>query len=75
MSLLSHLNNSFQCQVINVPENSLQNVISFPPEGAFVVTSSIQIASQQRVSFKFNKARLDLPEKRTIPFPPFGKGW
>ncbi|GMH32851.1 hypothetical protein BSKO_00685 [Bryopsis sp. KO-2023] len=62
-------------QVVDVENKSLQNVITFPPEGAFVVTSSIQVASDQRVRFKFNKARLDLPDNKKIPFPPYGEGW
>ncbi len=53
----------------------LQNVITFPPEGAFVVDSGIQVAGPQRVLFKFKSAQLQLPEGKTWTLPPFGQGW
>jgi len=61
-------------QVIDVGNESLQNVITFPPDGAFIVSSGIKVVGPQRVDFKFNSAKLKLP-KRDIPFPPFGQGW
>lgn len=39
-------------QVIDVPGRTLNNVITFPPDGVFFVRSSIEIASQQRVNFR-----------------------
>ena len=54
---------------------TLQNVITFPPEGAFVVDSSIQVASDQRTEFKFSSATLTLPAGRALRLPPFGQGW
>lgn len=62
-------------QVIDLKSNMLQNVITFPPEGAFIVDSSINVAGLQRVDFQFNAAGLKLPEGRRLPFPPFGQGW
>ena len=53
----------------------LQNVITFPPEGAFIVDSSIAIAGPQRTEFQFGAATLKLPAGRVLPLPPFGKGW
>ncbi|KAG5088216.1 hypothetical protein JHK86_000828 [Glycine max] len=38
-------------QVIDVRERTLNNVISFPPDGVFFVRSSIEVASPQRVNF------------------------
>ncbi|KAK9867961.1 hypothetical protein WJX84_006014 [Apatococcus fuscideae] len=61
-------------QVIDVENNSLQNVITFPPDGAFVVESSLEVIGDQRTNFKFSGAKLKLP-KRTLNIPPFGKGW
>lgn len=62
-------------QVIDVEGGCLQNVITFPPEGAFIVNSSISIAGPQRTEFQFNAATLKLPGGRALPLPPFGKGW
>ena len=39
-------------QVIDVDKKTLNNVITFPPDGVFFVRSSIEIASSQRVNFK-----------------------
>lgn len=39
-------------QVINVENLTLNNVITFPPDGVFFVRSDIQVASAQRVDFK-----------------------
>lgn len=40
-------------QVIDVQKRILNNVITFPPDGVFFVRSDIQIASPQRVNFRF----------------------
>eukprot|EP00873_Tetraselmis_striata_P036818 jgi/Tetstr1/457082/TSEL_043743.t1 len=61
-------------QVIDVEGGTLQNVITFPPDGAFIVTSGVSVAGPQRMDFKFSAAKLKLP-KRDIPFPPVGQGW
>jgi hypothetical protein len=61
-------------QVIDVEEGTLQNVITFPPSGAFVVSSAISIAGPQRTEFQFTAATLKLQD-RDIALPPFGKGW
>lgn len=58
-----------------ISEKKLCNIITFPPDGAFIVDSDISIAGDQRVDFKFNAAKLNLPNGKSIPFPPFGKGW
>ncbi|GFH25952.1 cytochrome P450, partial [Haematococcus lacustris] len=44
---------SWRCwpQVIDVQAGLLQNVITFPPEGAFIVDSDISLAGPQRVQF------------------------
>lgn len=62
-------------QVIDVAGGSLQNVITFPPEGAFVVDSGIAVSGPQRVDFKFSGARVELPRGRRVALPPFGSGW
>lgn len=61
-------------QVIDTDAQTLKNVITFPPDGAFVVRSKIEILSNQRVQFEFVGASLKLP-KRDIKLPPYGKGW
>ncbi|KEH22347.1 plastid lipid-associated protein [Medicago truncatula] len=61
-------------QVIDVKNLSLNNVITFPPDGVFFVRSNIEIASEQRVNFKFTSAVLR-GKKWEIPLPPFGQGW
>lgn len=40
-------------QVIDVKKRILNNVITFPPDGVFFVRSDIEIASPQRVNFRF----------------------
>lgn len=40
-------------QVIDVRERKLNNVITFPPDGVFFVRSNIEIASPQRVNFRY----------------------
>ena len=64
----------FLMQVIDVSQQRLQNVITFPPDGAFIVDSSIAVEGPQRVAFKFQSATLKLPS-RSIKLPPFGQGW
>ncbi|KAG7558157.1 Plastid lipid-associated protein/fibrillin conserved domain [Arabidopsis suecica] len=61
-------------QVIDVNKRILNNVITFPPDGVFFVRSDIEIASPQRVNFRFNSAVLRA-KNWEIPLPPFGKGW
>lgn len=61
-------------QVIDVDASRLQNVITFPPSGAFIVDSSITVEGPQRVSFKFNAAKLKTAG-RDFGVPPFGQGW
>ncbi|EEC77764.1 hypothetical protein OsI_16907 [Oryza sativa Indica Group] len=68
-------------QVIDVPGGALNNVITFPPSGAFVVNGSIEIQPPQRVNFRqasssflFTRAMLR-GSNWEVPFPPFGKGW
>ncbi|KAJ1430909.1 Plastid lipid-associated protein/fibrillin conserved domain [Sesbania bispinosa] len=39
-------------QVIDVRKRTLNNVITFPPDGVFFVRSNIEIASPQRVNFR-----------------------
>lgn len=40
-------------QVIDVEKRILNNVITFPPSGVFFVRSTIEIASSQRVNFRY----------------------
>jgi hypothetical protein len=61
-------------QVIDTEGNTLQNVITFPPEGAFIVNSSIDVEGPQRVNFKFNGALVKFNQKSSLPLPPFGQG-
>lgn len=39
-------------QVIDVENCTLNNVITFPPTGSFVVDSTIEVVSKQRVNFR-----------------------
>ncbi|KAH9733268.1 putative plastid-lipid-associated protein 11 [Citrus sinensis] len=61
-------------QVIDVEKKVLNNVITFPPDGVFFVRSNIEIASPQRVNFRFTSAVLR-GKNWEVPLPPFGKGW
>jgi len=61
-------------QVIDVPGGALNNVITFPPSGAFVVNGVIEVQPPQRVNFRFTRAALR-GNNWEVPFPPFGKGW
>lgn len=63
------------CQVIDAETGSLQNVITFPPAGAFVVDSRLAVATPSRCTFQFTAATLRLPGDRALPLPPFGQGW
>ena len=62
-------------QVIDMKAGRLQNVITFPPEGAFVVESTAMAQGPQRTAFKFQSAKLKLPNNKSIQLPPFGQGW
>ncbi|XP_077235417.1 plastid-lipid associated protein PAP / fibrillin family protein [Tasmannia lanceolata] len=61
-------------QVVDVEKLILNNVITFPPSGVFFVRSSIEIASRQRVNFRFTSAVLRGKDWE-FPLPPFGQGW
>ncbi|KAJ9558041.1 hypothetical protein OSB04_012655 [Centaurea solstitialis] len=61
-------------QVIDVEKRSLNNVITFPPDGVFFVRSDMEIASSQRVDFRFTSAVLRGKDWE-FPLPPFGQGW
>lgn len=61
-------------QVIDATEGWLQNVITFPPKGAFIVNSSLEVAGDQRMQFKFANAVFKV-NGRSFSLPPFGKGW
>ncbi|GMY23270.1 probable plastid-lipid-associated protein 11, chloroplastic [Fagus crenata] len=61
-------------QVIDVDKRTLNNVITFPPDGVFFVRSDIEIASPQRVNFRFTSAVLR-GKNWEFPLPPFGQGW
>ncbi|KAI9094531.1 hypothetical protein K1719_026651 [Acacia pycnantha] len=61
-------------QVIDVQNSTLNNVITFPPDGVFFVRSNIEIASSQRVNFRFTSAVLR-GKNWEFPLPPFGQGW
>lgn len=40
-------------QVLDVEKGVLNNVITFPPDGVFFVRSNIEVASPQRVNFRY----------------------
>jgi hypothetical protein len=62
-------------QVIDTQQRKLQNVITFPPSGIFVVESSIDPEpGSQRTNFQFIGASLTV-NLRKFKVPPFGKGW
>ncbi|CAM8923875.1 unnamed protein product [Rhodiola kirilowii] len=61
-------------QVIDVKNGVLNNVITFPPDGVFFVRSTIDVASAQRVNFRFTSAVLR-GKGWEVPLPPFGQGW
>lgn len=62
-------------QVIDTAAGTLQNVIEFPPDGAFIVNSSLDWEGNGRSNFKFNGATIKLPNDRQLNLPPVGKGW
>ena len=65
-------------QVIDVAGGTLQNVIEFPPEGAFIVDSSltwVQGSEDAKTEFQFTSATVKLTNDREIKLPPFVKGW
>ena len=60
-------------QVIDLRNGRLQNCIEFPPEGAFLVDSSIAFDEEdQKCSFKFSGAALKT-DKWTLRLPPMGQ--
>ena len=61
---------------MDVPGQSLNNVITCRNEAAFIVDSDLDTDpdNAQRLNFKFSGAQLKLP-RRTVKLPPFGKGW
>ena len=61
-------------KVVDLAADTLNNVITFPPDGAFVVDSSAAAVGPQRVAFKFRAAKLKLAT-RDVSLPPFGQGW
>ncbi|XP_076927111.1 putative plastid-lipid-associated protein 11, chloroplastic [Bidens hawaiensis] len=61
-------------QVIDVEKGKLNNMIVFPPDGVFFVRSDVEIASSQRVNFRFTSAVLR-GKGWEFPLPPFGQGW
>jgi len=62
-------------QTIDTGKGSLENIIQFPPEGAFAVDSSLRWDGAGRTSFEFLSAKITLPQDKVIKLPPFGKGW
>ncbi|KAJ7292413.1 hypothetical protein O6H91_Y279000 [Diphasiastrum complanatum] len=46
-------------QVINIARGTLNNIITFPPSGAFVVGSTIEVVSKQRVNFRYYASLYD----------------
>ena len=64
-----------------MPACRLQNVITFPPDGLFLVDSEIRmdpgagVWGGQRVQFQFTSAELRLARGQAMRLPPFGKGW
>jgi hypothetical protein len=71
---LSGFEGQVDLQVIDLENSKLGNVITFPPDGAFIVDSSLSREGNQRLNFKFTAAKLKLPA-RTISLPPYGQGW
>jgi hypothetical protein len=61
-------------QVIDVRKGILNNIITFPPTGAFVINSTLDVVSKQRVKFRFISAALKVGRWR-LPLPPYGQGW
>lgn len=61
-------------QVIDGANKQLQNVITFPPNGSFIVDSSLEPEGDARHNFKFSGAKFTV-NGRAFRLPPFGKGW
>ena len=61
-------------QIIDLEAGRLQNVIEFPPDGAFVVDSLAANCGGARVSFKFTGATLR-GRGWKYALPPRGTGW
>ena len=61
-------------QIIDLAAGTLQNVIEFPPDGAFVVDSSAVDEGGRRVGFKFSGASLR-GRGWKYGVPPRGTGW
>ena len=61
-------------QVVNTDTNRLQNVITFPPAGSFIVNSVIEPEGDARINFNFDGAKFTVND-RAFNLPPFGKGW
>ncbi len=61
-------------KVIDVENGSLNNVITFQPNGFFIVDSSLDVVGEQRTEFKFRGAKVKLGN-RPFSLPPFGQGW
>ena len=61
-------------QIIDLPAGLLQNVITFPPDGAFVVDSTAADSGNARVSFNFTGASLR-GRGWKYGLPPRGTGW
>ena len=61
-------------QIIDTEASTLQNIIAFPPDGAFTIQSKIEVSGSNRVTFEFLDAKLKLP-RRDLKLPPIGKGW
>ncbi|XP_062185499.1 probable plastid-lipid-associated protein 11, chloroplastic isoform X2 [Phragmites australis] len=55
-------------QVIDVPGGGLNNVITFPPSGAFVVNGDIEVQPPQRVNFRQVHSRCAEREQLGGPF-------
>eukprot|EP01025_Chloroclados_australasicus_P011676 TRINITY_DN15130_c0_g3_i2.p2 TRINITY_DN15130_c0_g3~~TRINITY_DN15130_c0_g3_i2.p2 ORF type:complete len:225 (+),score=8.98 TRINITY_DN15130_c0_g3_i2:81-677(+) len=61
-------------QTIDIERGRLQNVINFPPNGYFLVDSSLEAENDKRVQFQFQKAMFKVWGKG-LQLPPYGKGW
>ena len=61
-------------QIIDLPAGRLQNVIEFPPDGAFIVESLAADDGSPRVSFRFTSACLR-GRGWKYGLPPRGTGW
>ena len=71
--LCPHTEPSPRSLLIRRTHRRLPQVITFPPEGAFIVDSGIAAEGPQRTAFQFSAATLRLPKGRRLALPPFGK--